>query len=185
MDWRDDPLVLATARLVPAIPAVQAHLREGPDAPAAAERVRLGRAAAAMLRDGWAGPFATRGVEMPPDAADRLRRLADRIDRWLDGGADPRSEGAVTETVEAALEVMQEAFIGTVVTRQVRQAEVARAATAKLDDIRRHIHLISISTSIEAARLGPEGRGFSVIAEEIRALSSAARDALANLGRPG
>lgn len=48
-------------------------------------------------------------------------------------------------------------------------------AVKNLNDLTRQIQLISVNASIEASRLGQEGRTFGVIAEEIKALSHGAQ----------
>ena len=50
----------------------------------------------------------------------------------------------------------------------------ARNAAEKIDGITRTVRLISLNAAVEAARAGDAGRGFSVIAQEIKALSEKA-----------
>lgn len=47
-----------------------------------------------------------------------------------------------------------------------------------VDDIARQTHLLSLNASIESARAGDSGRGFDVVANEIRLLSEKSKDAL-------
>lgn len=54
--------------------------------------------------------------------------------------------------------------------RQSRQGEMLNAIT-NAESVGRHIQLIAFNASIEAARIGDLGKGFTVIANEIRQLS--------------
>lgn len=54
---------------------------------------------------------------------------------------------------------------------------------ANLKDLTLRIQLISLNASVEAARAGPAGRGFGVIAQEINALSDNAQDAVNTISR--
>ncbi|MEO0487699.1 MAG: methyl-accepting chemotaxis protein [Pseudomonadota bacterium] len=54
-------------------------------------------------------------------------------------------------------------------SRQV--TEYAQAAMARIDAISRSVRLTSLNAAVEAARVGDAGRGFSVIAGEIKTLA--------------
>ena len=51
--------------------------------------------------------------------------------------------------------------------------EGAKAAMGRIDAISRSVRLISLNAAVEAARVGEAGRGFSVIAGEIKTLAEA------------
>ncbi|MFL4469524.1 methyl-accepting chemotaxis protein [Tateyamaria armeniaca] len=55
--------------------------------------------------------------------------------------------------------------------------ETARAALKEISEISRHVGLIAINASIEAAHVGDQGKGFAIIASEIRELSSKIEEA--------
>lgn len=52
-------------------------------------------------------------------------------------------------------------------------AQSAQSSMAKIANISRSVRLISLNASVEAARVGDLGRGFSVIAGEIKSLAEA------------
>lgn len=56
--------------------------------------------------------------------------------------------------------------------------DVDSSALSQIDAISRQINFIAINASVEAARVGEAGRGFGVIAAEIKQLSERSREAV-------
>ncbi|NKX41830.1 chemotaxis protein, partial [Rhodobacteraceae bacterium R_SAG2] len=56
-------------------------------------------------------------------------------------------------------------------SRDSARDEGMRDAIENAETVGRHIQLIAFNASIEAARIGDQGKGFAVIATEIRNLS--------------
>jgi len=54
-------------------------------------------------------------------------------------------------------------------------------ATTTINDITARIKILGINASIESARAGEHGRGFSVVAREIGNLTGSSKDATANI----
>lgn len=61
--------------------------------------------------------------------------------------------------------------------------EGAKTAMGRIDAISRSVRLISLNAAVEAARVGDKGRGFSVIAGEIKTLAEAIASASQEAGR--
>ncbi|MEM1373973.1 MAG: methyl-accepting chemotaxis protein [Pseudomonadota bacterium] len=80
---------------------------------------------------------------------------------------------ALSEAIDAAHEEL--------IAQERDRAELARSdaqgAVDRIDAISRTVRLIALNAAVEAARAGDAGRGFSVIAQEIKTLSEATESA--------
>jgi len=59
-----------------------------------------------------------------------------------------------------------------------RMKDVDSTALSEIDELARTINFIAINASVEAARAGDAGKGFAVIATQIRELSQKSKDAV-------
>lgn len=66
-------------------------------------------------------------------------------------------------------------------SKLVKNAKEIKAILDIISEISSQTHLLSLNASIEAARAGQHGRGFSIVASEIGVLSNQTNDAISNI----
>jgi methyl-accepting chemotaxis protein len=133
---------------------------------------------------------AAKQAEQAERSVATIQELEERMDGVL-GAADVLGTSSVTamttvregsstvqelekrsERTSGALRTMAEAL-----SRLEARAADIFAMTNAIHDITQQTNILALNASIEAARAGAHGRGFSVIAEEVRLLSVQASDA--------
>lgn len=107
----------------------------------------------------------------------------------LSGGSDAADKShlaALADTVESGVAPAIGGFLGALFDQVVayekstskRAKEVDGQALSKIDAIARQINFIAVNAAVEAARVGAAGRGFAIIAAEIKSLSEQSQKAV-------
>ena len=99
---------------------------------------------------------------------------------------DARPLGTIGQTVSEKLTPAVSGFLGALFDAVVahekasakRMKDVDSSALSQIDELARTINFIAINASVEAARAGDAGKGFAVIATQIRELSQKSKDAV-------
>jgi len=107
------------------------------------------------------------------DASDKIR---DTQERCLQTQKHMDSTTGQVSTMANELELISDSA-----TELVSQANEIDNAMVEIQGIADQTNLLALNAAIEAARAGEHGRGFSVVADEVRALSSRTHDATTSI----
>lgn len=88
------------------------------------------------------------------------------------------TEGKVAPAVSGFLSALFDSVVGYEKSSAKLAKDVDSSALLQIDVISRKINFIAVNASVEAARVGDVGRGFAVIAAEIKELSQQSRVAV-------
>ena len=194
-DWRADPVVLVEEEVIPVLtlaPRLLCALALGQDVDALRSELESAvQKACGTLNCGAARFLEPAGFPLTGEGIDECRRASTLLREFGDvvgriGATDPAAlKSAHADLVTrldpaltSVLNTIRAHFISSVLARQAAHADRSSRAIEKLSEISHKIFFISINASVEAARVGDGGLGFSVIASEIRSLAQEAKSAI-------
>ena len=127
----------------------------------------------------------TTTVEQLAATAGSIAEIAERVSRFagttrhdVDAGVQAvHAAGAAMETIAGRVHDLSRRSAGL----QERITRVG-AATKLIDDLARRTAILSVNASVEAARVGDHGHGFSTVATEVTTLAARAREATRQIG---
>jgi methyl-accepting chemotaxis protein len=119
-------------------------------------------------------------VQTSEQASQRARAVADSSQRAAEVGKAGRR--AVEETVGAmgAVKDRAESTAGSILAL-AEQAQAIGEIIATVNDIAEQTNLLALNAAIEASRAGEQGKGFGVVAGEIKALADQSKKATAQV----
>ena len=105
------------------------------------------------------------------EARAALSALQAQKDEWLQQATRLSTEAGRLRHLSATFERWHEQMISL-----MAQNHDMHAKNTELSSIVRHVLIVSLNASIEAARAGAAGRGFSIVASEVRALAARSQE---------
>jgi methyl-accepting chemotaxis protein len=117
------------------------------------------------------GRTSQRAADRAKDAADTARR-SDELSRTGHGAVD-EAVGVIGKAKDQADGVAQS------ILELAEQANAIGDITALIDDLAEQTNVLALNAAIEATRAGEHGKGFSVVAGEVKSLAEQSRRATA------
>ncbi len=115
-------------------------------------------------------------------SAQRARAVADAAQRAADGGR--AGQKAVDDAVGAMKLVQtQVETMATAIVALAEQAQAIGEITTSVSDIAEQTKLLALNAAVESTRAGEHGRGFALVAAEIKTLAGEAKESTVQVKR--
>jgi len=112
--------------------------------------------------------------------AQKANQVSELGRRTLD--VSQKGQKAIEDTIQGMNRIMEQVeAISDLVVRLSEQSQAIGQIIGTVNDLAEQSNLLAVNASIEAAKAGEQGKGFGVVAQEIRSLASQSKQATAQI----
>lgn len=113
---------------------------------------------------------ASKKAKFVSDASSKTNEMSDN------GKKSITEMGAVISKIRAQMSVVADTM-----TRLSEQTQTVETIIATVEDLSQQTNLLAVNASIEASKAGEHGKGFSVVAQEVKSLASQSKQATSQI----